>query len=330
MNNLKKIGLSALAGTLASLSAQAGEMAVTGSAELSYVSRDSGELTGNPIGMNKNISFTGSGELDNGWTVKAFTATTDAMGWSSSSVTIGMGALGSLSVDSGTGGYGLTAIDNVVPTAFEEADAGFSTGIIDVGSVVGTQNSLFWKAPAISNAKVTIGYTPRNGTAATADGGTDVAAGERGWEASVDWSPEMLPGLRVGGGMGELENGSNGSNGTDREEQTLFATYAFGPLSVGYQWSEDTNDGSGATDYESDVYGASFNVNDVFSVSYQYGETDYSSAGSHKTAEFTGYSAAYNIGPMAIKFTDNSGRNINGSTTTSDDDNRELNLSMTF
>ena len=50
------------------------------------------------------------------------------------------------------------------------------------------------------------------------------------------------------------------------------------------------------------------------------------------TAEFTGVSAAYNIGPMAIKFTDNSGKNINGITTgtTADDNNRELNLSMSF
>ena len=31
-------------------------------------------------------------------------------------------------------------------------------------------------------------------------------------------------------------------------------------------------------------------------------------------AEFEGISAAYNIGPMAIKFTDNSGKNMNGTT----------------
>ena len=50
MNNLKKIGLSALAGTLASLSAQAGEMSVGGTAELTYVQRNSNEITGNPLG----------------------------------------------------------------------------------------------------------------------------------------------------------------------------------------------------------------------------------------------------------------------------------------
>ena len=71
MNNLKKIGLSALAGTLASLSAQAGEMSVTGSAELTYVQRNSDEITGNPLGTKKNIGFSGdihtSGNFIQSW-----------------------------------------------------------------------------------------------------------------------------------------------------------------------------------------------------------------------------------------------------------------------
>ena len=75
------------------------------------------------------------------------------------------------------------------------------------------------------------------------------------------------------------------------------------------------------------VDGVSFNVNDALSVSYQYGETT-GYGGANDQAEFEGFSAAYNIGPMAISFTDNSGKNMNG--TTNDDDNRELNLSMSF
>ena len=146
MNKLKTIGLSALAGTLASLSVHAGEMSVSGTAELSYVQRDDDEITGNPLGQKKNISFSGSGELDNGWTVSIFHTLNDTFtGQSSSSMTIGMGSLGSLSYDSGTGGYGLSAIDNVVPIAFEEADYGLASGMVDVGSVVGTASSLNWK-----------------------------------------------------------------------------------------------------------------------------------------------------------------------------------------
>ena len=40
MDNLKKIGLSALAGSMVALSASAVEMSVSGSTEMSYVSED--------------------------------------------------------------------------------------------------------------------------------------------------------------------------------------------------------------------------------------------------------------------------------------------------
>jgi outer membrane protein OmpU len=329
MNKLKIVGLSALAGTLASLSATAGEMSVSGTAELSYVQRDNGEITGNPLGQKKNVSFAGSGELDNGWTVSILHVMTDDMtGQSSSSLTLGMGSLGSLSVDSGTGGYGLAAIDNVVPIAFEEADYGFSTGMVDVGSVVTNHGSLHWKVPEVfAGLALQAGYIPRGGSGAAADGATSAGTAKNGFDITAQYSPEMVPGLKVGYGFGELENGSAG--GVDREEQTMFATYAFGPLSVGYQVSED-DQGASNTSYETDVYGASFNVNDVFSVSYQYGETEYDkSSAADVVAKFEGFSAAYNIGPMAIKFTSNEGTNINGTTTTHDD-NRELNLSMSF
>ena len=62
MDGFKKIGITALAGTLASVSAvQAGEMTVTGSAALTYVQKDSTEMTGNPIDMIKDLAFKGSG-----------------------------------------------------------------------------------------------------------------------------------------------------------------------------------------------------------------------------------------------------------------------------
>ena len=131
----------------------------------------------------------------------------------------------------------------------------------------------------------------------------------------------MVPGLRVGYVNGTCEDCNAASK--DQDEETMFATYAYGPLSIGYQVADIDN---GTRNYDTDVYGVSFNVNDALSVSYQYGETDGYAGG--VTAEFTGISAAYNIGPMAIKFTDNSGKSMNG--TTNDDDNRELNLSMSF
>ena len=325
MNNLKKIGLSALAGTLASLSAQAGEMTVTGSAEVSYVQRDGDEITGNPIGMNKNLGFAGSGELDNGWTVSISQATTDAMAFSSAALTIGMGSLGTIVVDNGSGADFGSALDNVVPIAFEEADAGFSTGMVKSGGAITPYGSIIYKLPEFAGAKIAVAYNPRGGSGAAADGATSEGSGGSQHEIGVDWSPEMVPGLRVGGAWGSYEGG--GTSGKDLDEETYFATYAYGPLSIGYQVADEDN---GTTTYDTDIYGVSFNVNDALSVSYQYGET--SGYSGSITSKYEGFSAAYNIGPMAIKFTDNSAKNQNGITSgvSQNDSNRELNLSMSF
>ena len=278
-------------------------------------------MTGNPIGMGKDLTFNGSGELDNGWTVSVMHDLTDAAAWASSSVTIGMGSLGTIIVDQGTGAEFGAALDNVVPQAFEEADAGMDTGMKLSGSAINANGSITYKLPAFSGLQLGGSYQPRSGAASNADGATSEGSGKAGWEFAADWSPEMVPGLRVGGVIGQCEDCNAGNKDTD--EETFFATYAYGPLSIGYQVAEVDN---GTTNYDTDVYGVSFNVNDALSVSYQYGETDGYSGG--VTSEYEGISAAYNIGPMAIKFTDNSGKKMNGST--NDDDNRELNLSMSF
>ena len=151
-------------------------------------------------------------------------------------------------------------------------------------------------------------YQPRSGASSNADGATSEGVGKAGWEFAADFSPEMVPGLRVGGVIGQCED-CNAAN-KDTDEETYFATYAYGPLSIGYQVAEIDN---GTKSYDTDVYGVSFNVNDALSVSYQYGETS-GYGGGQDTATFEGISAAYNIGPMAIKFTDNSGTNMNGTT----------------
>ena len=83
MNKLTKLGVSALCGSLAAISAaNAGDMTVTGGVDMSWISKDD-DTTGNPIGMGSNLTFSGSGEMDNGWNVALSVAMTnnDATGW---------------------------------------------------------------------------------------------------------------------------------------------------------------------------------------------------------------------------------------------------------
>ena len=70
MNNFKKIGLTALAASLVSVSANAGAMSVSGSASIGTAGYSGEAVTsGNEYSMGNQLTFSGSGELDNGLTV---------------------------------------------------------------------------------------------------------------------------------------------------------------------------------------------------------------------------------------------------------------------
>ena len=65
MNKFKKIGLSALAGSLVAVSANAGEMSVAGSASIAVEHVNGGAAsTGKSWSMGNQLTFTGGGELD--------------------------------------------------------------------------------------------------------------------------------------------------------------------------------------------------------------------------------------------------------------------------
>ena len=68
--NIKKIGLSALAGSLVTTSAFAGAMSVAGSASMNVEHTNGGfGNTGKTFSMSNQLTFSGSGELDNGMNV---------------------------------------------------------------------------------------------------------------------------------------------------------------------------------------------------------------------------------------------------------------------
>jgi outer membrane protein OmpU len=69
MDKLRKIGLTALAGTFAATSAQALEMSVSGSAGFTFATADNDETTGNRFSFGDSLTFSGSGETDQGWNV---------------------------------------------------------------------------------------------------------------------------------------------------------------------------------------------------------------------------------------------------------------------
>ena len=106
MKNITKLGLTALAGSLVASSAFAGAMSVSGSAKITHASADETEVQGNSFSNSKGLSFSGSGELDNGWTVSTTYSMTNSA-FSSSQVTIDMGDQGTVGLWNNANGAGI-------------------------------------------------------------------------------------------------------------------------------------------------------------------------------------------------------------------------------
>ena len=80
--------LVALSFLFAVSTANAGELSVTGSIQATYMS-EVDRTTGNPLGMDRELTFSGSTELDNGMTVSVMQDTNDTLGFGNSLITFG-------------------------------------------------------------------------------------------------------------------------------------------------------------------------------------------------------------------------------------------------
>jgi hypothetical protein len=87
---------------------------------MSWISKDDA-ITGNPIGIGSNYTLSGSGELDNGWSVGLSIAMTNQAAYSNTNVTVGVPAVGDFRISHGVSGSGIDAMDDNTPNVWEEA-----------------------------------------------------------------------------------------------------------------------------------------------------------------------------------------------------------------
>ena len=119
MNNLKKIGLSALAGSLASVSAHAAEVSVSGSASITMDRVNKHLVTGNDFSMGDSLGFNMSGETDGGLGVAVYYEI-DGGSLDDYDMTLS-GDWGTLKFNGSGSSSALGAVDDVTPNAYEEA-----------------------------------------------------------------------------------------------------------------------------------------------------------------------------------------------------------------
>ena len=330
MKNYRKIGISALAGSLAMFSVNA-DIGISGSSELTYTSGSgsfgSNSVNGNPFGMSHDVNITGSGEMDNGFTYSVNTnfAGQD-MAADSSIFTLDMGDLGTLGFDQGSGAFGISTLENEVPTAYEEADHGVGTlghGIDAVGNtnVIGYSNT-------IAGVGISLQYNPDVNAQTMRQAGTTNGAGSTGsnWNGALSMAVPGVDGMTLAVGYSDTDNDGLV---TDNSEVTAALNYTMGSVSVGYQQSSVNNEG-GSTGAEVTAYGIAFNVNESLSISYSVNENEKTNASAvHVTEESTGIQAAYSMGSASVRLAMNEADNVGGVTGVTNE-NTELSLALAF
>jgi outer membrane protein OmpU len=337
MKTWKKAGLTALAGSLVATSAFAGAMTVSGSANLTYTGNTGAQDSGGPatlstgqdgsrFGMTKSISFAGSGEMDNGWTVSLGTTFSNAAA-SAVGITLDMGDAGSLDYEGGTSQRGAGKIKDMMPTADEDVGNGLdSNGTASGGTVSGTITGGaqgFHYSKAMDMVEIGLGYAPKGGTTTTNGGNQGPGAGASTTSAYIKIDP--MDGLEIGFGVGEKSTGTGDTSQTD-DMDTMYATYVYGPVTFGYQRSNiDTY--STTADDEQTRWGILYAVNDELSISYQDHENDDSTTAVDEEA--TGVSMSYTVGSMTFKAHRNKGTNITNAATNASE-HTELGVTFAF
>ena len=325
MNNFKKIGLTALAASLVSTSAFAGELTATGSASISVENYSGEQINSDKAwSMADSVILSGSTELDNGMTVSMSFELDDAdtaHSYDSHSVTISSDALGTLTFSGNGGSSAVSAMDATAAGDIFDTfdgqigDAENSTTAGDAAMLTspGGDDSLFYTAPSVVDGlAITASYN-----------------GEAGAESSSAFGLTFtgVEGLTVNYGIGSDDGAAGTANNAD--VTTMKASYAVGPVTLAY--SDHSYDSATATrDQDTKSMSVAYTISDSISVSYG---TEELSTGEASTvdAEYTKISASYTSGGMTITASQQEAENISyGTGSTEDQDYWGLTLAFAF
>jgi outer membrane protein OmpU len=293
MTNLKKIGLTALAGSLAVTAyAQAGSLSVSGTARMevqtNQVTTAGVETETDAFSNNGTLVFSGSGELDNGFTASYYQALADGS-VTSSNAKLDMGDMGVL----GMGDHnhaGIGTISDIVPNGGEQPWD-------DIGTHGGHEDGV-----ASPHTGDRLGYTTAGDIVVSvaadlsADGGTQSIAVS---------SSTLVEGLKIVAGYADVQS----TQALEDEMTTFGLSYTMGSISVGAQKTEVDAEAA-ASDIERTAYGISFTVNENLSVGMGVSDVEYDALGNDEESREIG--AVYTSGGMTIGLQNITKDNING------------------
>jgi len=316
MNTFKKIGLTALAGSLVVTSAYAGSMSVSGGASIG-LKNTTKTATGKSWTMGNQLTFSGSGELDNGMNVslsfvldQADDSTTGIANapFDSHSVTISSDDLGTL-VFSGEGGSSAqSAIDTTAAGDLWDNGSGFTA----IRASEAGNNSLMYTLPSLmDDLTLKASYSP----------------GSAGGESATAWSVSYagVEGLTLDYAVGDTN-----TIGSEQEHTTMKGSYAWGSFTISASNTESAYDAAASVDEEISSWEVAYTVSDDLSVSY--GSETIDTEGSAVDEEAEGINVSYTTGGVTISATsyEFSGKNNSTTESSSQGDVERWALSATF
>ena len=316
--NIKKIGMTALAASLVSVSASAGELSVSGSASINAEGYSAPAATGlnggTTFSMGNAITLSGSGELDNGMTVSlsyeldegANAAGTATSLFDNHSVTVSSDAMGTL-VFSGHGGS--TAASSINTTAagdlydlFDGAQGNLGVTGVAISESSAGNNSFFYTTPSVMDGvSLFASYTPQAAVAAQSAGSVGYGITYTGVE-----------GLTASFATNDINGGSANANG---DVDVISLSYAMGPITASYS-NNDYDVGLAGSDQETSAFALSYTLSDSLSVTYGQETIEQTAL---TDAEYSKISASYTAGGMTISASMAEGDNIDQTTAANED-----------
>jgi len=315
MNNLKKIGLTALAGSLVATSvAYAGALEATGSAEMK-MSNNSNSAAGKTVAMGNSIYFKGSGETDSGLNVAlSFELDQGASDgtagvYDNHKVSVGNDTLGTVTVHGHGGSNSAAALDTTAAGDFWDNSLGIAKADKPQSASSGNGLVVYALPSMVDGLTAGISYA---------------SAGEN-YEASTAYGLTYagIDGLSVSYGSGETSDVAN----EDGDQEIMKISYVYGSVTLSAS-DNDFNHTTSTKDQEVRSYAVSYSVTDQISLSY--GEETIEKQGKISDIDVSGATASYTSGGMTLGLTSISAKNVDHTTDGANNDNEFWKVSLSF
>jgi len=315
MNNLKKIGLTALAGSLVATSvAYAGELTATGAASMT-MENNSNSAAGKTISMGNSVYLKGSGETDGGLNVNVSfeldqgNADGAAGVYDNHFVSVGNDVLGTIKVHGHGGSNAASALDTTA--AGDLWDNGFGISKANKpGAASSSAGLVVYTLPTLADGVA---------LAASYDSGGENYKGSTAYSAVYTG----VEGLTLSYGQGDNATVKN----VDIDQRIVKASYAIGSFTLGAS-DNDYDHSTSTKDQGTRSYNVSYTLSDAISLSY--GQETIEKTGKTADIDVQGVSASYTSGGMTLSVAQISADDVDHSASATQNDNEYWKLGLSF